>query len=266
MTPRWDRLAGRTALVIGAGSTLPGWSIGKATAVALSRAGANVVAVDIDAEAAGDVRDVILAEGGACEAIVADATREEDVARAVSVAVDRFGGVDILQNNVGAVHLGGPVDMSVETWTASMWLNVGAAFLASKHVLPLMEARGAGVITNVSSIAGQRWVGVPMVGYSAFKAALDSFSRSVALQYAPKGIRSNVIVVGRMDTPLLRKSFGSLYDDDAALVTDKASICPTGRLGQPWDIADAAVFLASDEAKYITGAMLPVDGGVLGQS
>lgn len=266
MSPRSNRLEGRTALVMGAGSTLPGWSIGKATAVALSRAGANIVAVDVDANAANDVREAIIAEGGGCAAVVADATCDDDVARAVSIAVDRFGSVDILQNNVGVVHLGGPVELSVETWQASMWLNVGTAFLACKHVLPLMEARGSGVITNVSSIAGQRWVGVPMVGYSAFKAALDSFSRSVALQYAPKGIRSNVIVVGRMDTPLLRKSFGSLYDDDAALVADKASICPTGRLGQPWDIADAAVFLASDEARYITGTMIPVDGGVLGQS
>jgi NAD(P)-dependent dehydrogenase (short-subunit alcohol dehydrogenase family) len=266
MTARSERLSGRTALVMGAGSSAPGWSIGKATAVALSRAGANVVAVDIDAAAAADVCEIIRGEGGACEAVVGDVTREDDVSRAVGAALNRFGRIDILQNNVGVVHLGGPVEMSVETWTASMWLNVGAAFLATKHVVPTMQAQGSGVITNISSIAGERWVGVAMVGYSAFKAALISFSRSVALQYAPTGIRSNAIVVGRMDTPLLRKSFGALYRDDDALVADKSAICPTGRLGQPWDIADASVFLASDEAKYITGAMLPVDGGVLCQS
>lgn len=261
-----DRLKGRVALVMGAGSSRPGLSIGKATAIALARSGARVVAVDIDERAAADVAQVIRDEGGECEPVTADVTVCSDVQRAVEKAVDRFGTIHILQNNVGVVHLGGPVDLSEEAWLRSMQLNVGSAFLACKHVLPIMERQGSGVITSISSIAGVRWVGIDMIAYSTFKGALNSFTQTVALQYAPKGIRANVVIVGRMDTPILRESLRSLYPDEESLIADKASICPTGTLGQPWDIAGASVFLASDEARYINGVALPVDGGVLYQS
>ena len=259
-------LEDKVALILGAGSSRPGLSIGKATSIAFARAGAKVMAVDVDEAAAEDVRNVIRAEGGICDAVVADVTSSESVKRAVDEAMARFGRIDVLQNNVGVAHVGGTVDMSEDTWLASMKLNVGSAFLACKHVLPVMEAQGGGAITNISSISGQRWVGVPMIGYAAFKAALNNFTQNVALQYARAGIRANVVVVGRMDTPILRASLGSLYDSDEALIADKSSICPTGKLGEPWDVADASIFLASDAAKYVTGVLLPVDGGVLCQS
>lgn len=259
-------LKGRTALVLGAGSGSSGWGIGKATAAAFARAGANVMAVDVDLEAAKRTEQVIKDEGGTCEGIAADVTASDDVKAAADRCMERFGRIDILQNNVGVVHVGGPVEMSEETWLTSMRLNVGGTFLACKHVLPIMERQGSGVVTNVSSISGARWVGTPMVGYSTFKGGLIPFTQSIALQYARKGIRANVVMPGRMDTPMMRASFRSQYPDEQALVADKASTCPTGQLGDAWDIAYASVFLASDQAKYITGAMLPVDGGVLCQS
>jgi len=259
-------LRGKIALVLGAGSSRPGLSIGKATSIALARAGAVVVAVDVDPDAAGAVEREIRGEGGTCDAVVADVTDSASVKRAVDAAMERHGRIDILHNNVGVAHVGGPVEMSEDIWLASMKLNVGSAFLACKHVLPIMEAQGSGAITNISSISGMRWVGVPMIAYSAFKAALNNFTQNVALQYARKGIRANVVIVGRMDTPILRASLGSLYESDEALIADKSSICPTGKLGEPWDVAAASIYLASDAAKYVTGVLLPVDGGVLCQS
>ena len=259
-------LSDRVALVLGAGAARSGWGIGQATAAALADAGAIVVATDIREDALFETKRMINNRGGRCEAVVADATLGVDTARVVDTCLQRFGRIDVLHNNIGVVHLGGPVEMSEETWLKSMQLNVGSAFLSCKHVLPVMERQGLGVITTISSIAGLRWVGVGMIGYSTFKGALIAFTQSIALQYGRKGIRANVIVPGRMDTPMMRASFESTYPDEAALVAAKAEICPTGVLGDAWDVAHAAVFLASDEAKYITGAVLPVDGGVLCQS
>ena len=260
------RLNDRVALVFGAGSIGSGMSIGRATAVALGRAGAKVFAVDINRDSAEETAIIIRGEGGECEVAAADVTISAEVKNAVSRCMARFGKIDILQNNVGVVHLGGPVEMSEETWLQSMKLNVGSAFLTCKHVIPIMEACRSGVITNISSIAAVRWVGIKMIGYSAFKAALNQFTQTVALQYAPVGIRSNAIIVGRMDTPTLRAALGPLYPDEDSLIAEKSATCPTGHLGNPWDVASASVFLASDDAKYITGTLLPVDGGVLGQS
>ncbi|HEY0816117.1 MAG TPA: SDR family oxidoreductase, partial [Pseudonocardia sp.] len=197
-------LQDKVALILGAGSSRAGLSIGKATSIAFARAGASVIAVDLDAAAAEDVQSAIRSEGGTCEAVVADVTNSKSVKRAVNTALARFGRIDVLQNNVGVAHVGGPVEMSEDTWLESMKVNVGSAFLACKHVLPIMEAQGHGAITNISSISGQRWVGVPMIGYAAFKAALNNFTQNVALQYA----RANVVVVGRMDTPILRAALG----------------------------------------------------------
>lgn len=256
------KLQDKVAIVFGAGSAAPGWSNGKATAVALAREGARVIAVDLQPHAAQETAEIIRGEGGICEATVADVTCSADVKRVVDDCIARYDRIDILQNNVGVTHLGGPVEMSEETWMMSMKLNVGSAFLACKHVLPVMERQGSGVITNISSIAALRWVGVDWIGYASFKAALNHFTVCVAMQYARKGIRANVVVPGRMDTPMLRLALGSQYARIEDLLEDKAAICPTGKLGDPWDVAYTSVFLASNEAKYITGAMIPVDGGV----
>lgn len=261
------KLDGRVALVFGAGSKGgEGWAIGQATAVAFSQAGARVLVVDVEQSAAEATEQQIVEGGGTAKALCCDITESSDVKRTVEQSLSLYGRIDILQNNVGVAHVGSPVDMSEETWEQSMRLNVGGAFLACKYVIPVMERQGSGVITNVSSISGLRWVGTPLIGYSTFKAALNMFTQSVALQYARSGIRSNAVIPGRMDTPMMRASFRSEYPDEKALVADKASICPTGKLGDAWDVANASVFLATDDAKYITGALMPVDGGVLCQS
>lgn len=259
-------LKNRVAIVIGAGSAQKGWSIGKATSVAFSRAGAKVIAVDFNPSAAVDVETAIRRDGGTCHAVIADATSSERVKDVVDTAMELHERIDILQINVGYAHLGGPVELSEADWLASMQINVGSAFLACKHILPIMQAQRSGVITTISSVASARWSGVAMIGYATFKGALNSFTRMVAMQYADKGIRANAILPGRMDTPMLRAGLRASYADDDALIADKASHCPTGQLGDAWDVAAASVFLASDDAKYITGIELPVDGGIMCQS
>jgi NAD(P)-dependent dehydrogenase (short-subunit alcohol dehydrogenase family) len=172
------------------------------------------------------------------------------------------GRIDILHNNVGMAYLGGPVEMSEETWDHSLKLNVGSLFLSCRHVLPLMEAQGSGAIVNVSSIASIRWLGTAYIGYAASKAAVNQFTQAIAMQYADKGIRANAILPGMMNTPTARASLGSTFADEADLVAKRNAACPTGAMGDAWDIAWASVFLASDQAKYITGVLLPVDGGM----
>lgn len=256
------RLEGKVALVLGAGAVGPGWGNGKATAALFAREGAKVFAVDVNLAAARETETIIRTEGGVCDAAQADVTRPEDVLRVVEQCMQRHGRIDVLQNNVGLTHLGGPVDMSQETWHYSMEVNVGYMFTACKHVLPIMERQGGGAIVNVSSIASLRWLGIEFIGYSTFKAAVNQFTQSVAMQYARKGIRANAVVPGRMDTPTAKIQLNTLYESEEQLLAKRAATCPSGKQGDGWDIAYASLFLASDEAKYISGAVLPVDGGV----
>jgi NAD(P)-dependent dehydrogenase (short-subunit alcohol dehydrogenase family) len=256
------RLEGKVALVFGAGSIGPGWGNGKATAVAYAREGARVVAVDLNAAAAQETVDIIRGEGGTCEGCTADVTRSESVRDAVAHCLQAFGRIDILHNNVGMAFVGGPVEMSEKVWADSMQLNIGSLFLTCKHVLPLMEAQGSGAIINVSSIASLRWLGTAYISYSSSKAAVNQFTQSIALQYARKGIRANAILPGMMNTPTARAALMSEFDDEADLVARRNAACPTGTMGDAWDVAWASVFLASDEARYINGVLLPVDGGM----
>ncbi|MCP5370834.1 MAG: SDR family oxidoreductase [Hyphomicrobiales bacterium] len=259
------RLAGRAALVFGAGSVGPGWGNGKAAAVAYARAGARVVTVDVNRDAAWETRDIIAGEGGEAIALTADVTRSADVAKAVGAAMEAYGAVDILHNNVGIGTFGGPEELSEEDWDRVMDVNLKSAFLACKHALPSMVARGAGVITNISSVASLGIGRFPYAAYYASKAGLDHLTRSVAVQYAAQGIRANAILPGVIDTPMTRESaqmrehFGG---DEAAFVRARDAMSPTGKSGTAWDIAAAAVFLASDDANYINGVTLPVDGGL----
>ena len=257
-----ERLKNKVALVFGAGSIGPGWGNGKATAVAYAREGARVIAIDLNLEAAQETQEIIRGEGGTCEAIAANVTVSDDIARVVAQAMALHGRIDILHNNVGMAYVGGPVEMSEKTWNDSMQLNVSSLFLTCKHVLPIMEAQNAGAIVNVSSIASIRWLGTAYISYAASKAAVNQFTQAVALQYARKGIRANVILPGMLNTPTARVALGSQFEDDADLVAKRNALCPTGAMGDAWDIAHASVFLASDEAKYITGVLLPVDGGM----
>ncbi|MDJ0951467.1 MAG: SDR family NAD(P)-dependent oxidoreductase [Alphaproteobacteria bacterium] len=258
------RLHGKVALVTGAGSAGPGWGNGKAAAVLFAREGAKVFAVDIDGAAARETHDIIGEEGGHCREHVADVADAAAVAGMVQECLSAYGRIDVLHNNVGIVELGGPEEISEESWDRVMAVNVKSMFLTCKHVLPIMEAQGGGAVVNLSSVSAIRWTGVPYVSYAASKAAVLQFTRSIALQYADKGIRANAILPGLMDTPMIvepmREAYGQGDVDKMRAVRDAQ--CPMGHMGDAWDVAYAALFLASDEAKYITGASLVVDGGL----
>ncbi len=258
------RLKGLSALVFGAGSSGPGWGNGKATAVAFAREGARIAAVDINGQAAEETAHLIEKEGFEAVAICADVTNPEQVENAVNRAQHNFGRIDILQNNVGIGTFGGPVELSLEEWTRVMNVNVTGAFLACKFTLPLMFAQGSGAIVNTSSIAGVGIGRFRFAAYSTSKAALNHLTRAVAVEYADKGIRSNAIMPGIIDTPMVNESSDMVaqYGSIEELKKARDAQSPTGRAGEPWDVAAAAVFLASNEAKYINGAILPVDGGL----
>ena len=258
------RLSNRVALVVGAGASGPGWGNGNASAVLYAREGARVFAVDIDRAAAGHTQELIEREGGQCAAYQADVAQPDQVADAVQACLDRFGQVDVLHNNVGIVEIGGPVEIDIERWDHLIDVNVRAMFLACKHVLPSMEASGRGAIINISSLVALQYAGFPQVSYAASKGAIISMTRNIALQYAAKGIRANCILPGLMNTPLIVKPLAAAYGGDVdTMIRRRDAQCPTGRMGTAWDVAHAALFLASDEARYITGVALPVDAGTV---
>lgn len=257
-----DRLAGRVALVFGAGSAATGVSNGQAAAVTFARNGALVAAVDRDANAAARTVEMIGAEGGRAIVVEADVTDPEQVSRAVAVSAERLGPPDVLHNNVGAAVLGGPVELPYEQWRTAFALNVDSVFLTAKLVLPSMLERGRGVIVNVSSVAGLRHVGYDFPAYMAAKAAVNQLTVSLALTYARYGIRVNAVVPGFIDTPLVQSQLGTQAGSLEELLAVRHAASPTGRMGSAWDVANAALFLASDEASYVNGVCLPVDGGL----
>ena len=256
------KLAGRVALVFGAGCAGPGWGNGNAAAVAYGRAGALVVAADRDLAAAEATRNLAHAEGLACEAVAADVTKSDSVAQAVADTMRLHGRVDLLHNNVGYAGMGGPVELPEAEWDHLLDVNLKGVFLACKHVLPIMLRQGKGAIINISSIAAIRWTGYPYAAYYAAKAGVNQLTVSLAMQYAAHGIRANAIMPGMMNTPLIHQQIAGQYANADAMVRSRDAACPMGRMGTGWDVAHAAVFLASDDASYITGVCLPVDGGI----
>ena len=260
-----ERLRGKTAVITGAGCVGPGWGNGRATAVLFAREGAKVVVVDRDLTAAEETVRLAAEEGLSLTPMVADVTDEAAVRTLIGDCIAALGHIDILHNNVGGSITGGPVEMSLEDFRAQMDLNLNNVFLTAKYVLPHMEARGAGVILAVGSIGGLRHLGHDHVGYSASKAGLVQFMRQLAVRYGPKGIRCNTVIPGMIDTPLLehRVSKQKGRADLATLKTEAQKRVPLGRRGDAWDVAHAALFLASDEARYVTGTELLVDGGLM---
>ena len=248
---------------MGAGSSAPGWGIGKATAVLYAREGASVFACDLNGAAAEETVELIRSDGGVAEAFTADVSDGAQVEALVSACVERFGAVDILQNSVGVVELGGAAELTEDAWDRCHAINVRSFFLATKHVLPHMERQGRGAIVNVSSVGSIRWTGISYLAYATSKAAVNQLTQSVALEYAAKGIRCNAVLPGLMDTPLVQTGLAAAYGGDleAARAARDAS-CPTGRMGDAWDVARASLFLASDESSYVTGHLLVVDGGL----
>jgi NAD(P)-dependent dehydrogenase (short-subunit alcohol dehydrogenase family) len=259
--PDRGRVRDKVALVFGAGSSGPGWGNGKASAVLYAREGAAVVAVDLHQTAAEATCDLIRDEGGRCIAVQADVTSSEAVANVVHEAVHAFGAIDILHNNVGITSMGDVIEASEESWRLVMDTNLTSAFLTCKHVLPIMLDRGCGAIVNVSSLASIQVNSYPYISYYAAKAGLNQFTRAIAVQYAARGIRANAVLPGVIDTPLIRTQIVGRYESTEAMMKARHAASPMGRMGDAWDVARAALFLASDDAAYITGVCLPVDGG-----
>ena len=259
-----ERLKNKMAIVTGAGSIGPGWGNGKATAVLFACEGAKVFATDINLAAAEETKSIIDKEGGICTVHKVDVSKSEEVKAMVDRCIETYGRIDILHNNVGIVVVGGPVETSEETWDRVMAINLKSMFLTCKYVIPYMEKQGGGVITNISSIAAIRYTGVPYITYYTTKAGILGFTQGIALQYANKNIRANCILPGLMDTPLIREPLKDAYaaGDIEKMLEIRNKQCPTGKMGDAWDVAHAALFLASDEAKYITGAQIVVDGGI----
>jgi NAD(P)-dependent dehydrogenase (short-subunit alcohol dehydrogenase family) len=257
------RLKDKVAIVCGAGSSSGGLSNGMAAAVLFAREGAKVLAVDIDAERMAETRSMIESAGGVIQLHQCDVSQSGDVARMVDVCAAAFGGcIDILHNNVGIPAIGGPLELSEDEFERVMRVNVKSMYLTCKGVLPAMIRQSSGSIVNVSSVAGIRFA-YPSFAYAASKGAVNQLSQNIAGQYAAKGIRCNVVIPGYIAAAgsivRMRKQFG---DEFEAKFTARARRVPSGTLGEPWDVAYAALFLASDESKYVTGTSIVVDGGM----
>jgi len=258
------RLEGKVAIVVGAGST-PGETMGngRATSILFAREGASVMLVDRRLDSAQETKKTIDAEGGESFAFEADIIRAADCKRMAEACVEKYGKIDILHNNVGIGEGGGPVELSEEDWDKVVDTNLKSMFLTCKYVLPYMEKQGSGAIINISSMAAVRFAPYPMLPYSASKAGVNALTRSVAMQYAHQGIRSNAIMPGLINTPMAIEGISvRLGIDKEDLIRMRDAAVPMNHMGEAWDVAYAALFLASEEAKYITGVILPVDGGL----
>ena len=255
------RVAGKRVAVIGAGSIGPGLGNGKAAAIIYAREGARVLCVDCNRAAAEETKALITAEGNTALTLTADATQEADVDDMVAILQDTWGGIDILHFNVGISAKGGVADQALGDWNQIFLTNLTSAMLVSRAVLPLMKQQKSGALVFVSSLAATMSGLYSYASYEASKAALCRLSASIAKEYAPFGIRSNTIVPGMIDTPHVTKFIGPDVDPET-LARQRASMVPMGRQGTGWDVANAGLFLASDEAAFITGIDLRVDGGM----
>ncbi len=257
-------LKNKIALVTGCGSSLPGWGNGKAIATVLARQGATVWGVDRNLEAAEETRKMIASEGGICHVMACDVTRASEIEAVVKKIMQTHGRIDILVNNVGQSEPGDPAGMDEGIWSAQLDLNVSSAFRCCKYVIPCMVEAGGGSIISIASVAGLRYIGKPQVAYAAAKAALLQMSRTTAVIYASKGVRLNCVVPGLMFTPLVKRLADKYANGDfEGFVARRNQQIPAGKMGDAWDVAHAVAFLASDEAQYVNGTELVVDGGLI---
>ena len=258
------RLAGKIAFVTGAGCVGPGWGNGRATCVRFAEEGARIFAVDRDLDTAKETVERVQAAGGEIVLQQCDVTDSASIAAAVAACMKHYGRIDILVNNVGGSAHGGPVEMAEEIWDKQIDTNLKSVFLTMKHVLPIMEAQKSGAIINLASTSGIRFTGAPQVGYAASKAGVIQLSRVTAVQYAPKGIRVNTVIPGQLHTPMVevRLAGQRAGGDVEALLKSRIARIPQGFMGDGRDTANAALFLASDEARFVTGTEIIVDGGM----
>lgn len=258
------RLENKVALVTGAGCVGPGWGNGRAVCVRFAEEGAKIFAVDRDVEAMHETVERVRAIGGEITAIACDVTDSAAVERAVAACVETYGRVDVLVNNVGGSAHGGPVDLDEDKWDAQIALNLKSVYLTCKHVLPVMEKQGAGAIVNTASTSGIRWTGAAQVAYAASKAGVIQLSRVVAVEYAARGIRVNTVVPGQLHTPMVEARLAGQRagGDVDALLKQRVARIPLGFMGDGRDTANAALYLASDEARFVTGTEVVVDGGM----
>ena len=259
-----NRLNGKVAIVTGAGSVGPGWGNGRATAVRFAQEGARVIAVDRDINAMDETIRLANGSANAITALACDVTDDNAIGTLIETVKNRFGQVDILVNNVGSPIPGGPAQLSTAQWQTQLELNLSTVFLTCRHVLPLMESQGGGAIVNIASTSGIRWTGAAQVGYACAKAGVIQFGRVAAVEYAPKGIRINTVVPGQLHTPLVDAFLvrDQAEGDIQALLSRRKKRIPLPITGDGRDTANAALFLASDEARFITGTELVVDGGM----
>lgn len=258
------RLAGKVAVITGAGSVGPGWGNGRAAAVTFAREGAEVVASDIDFAAMDETRRLIEADGGTVALERCDVMDPASIASLIGETVDRFGRIDILVNNVGGSAKGGAVDLGEDEWRRQIDYNMTSVFLTMKHVLPVMKAQGGGAIVNTASTSGIRWTGAAQIAYAATKAGIIQMSRVTAVEFAPWRVRVNTVVPGQMHTPMVEARLAGQREggDVASLLEKRQSRIPLPFMGDGRDTANAALYLASDEARFVTGTEIVVDGGM----
>jgi NAD(P)-dependent dehydrogenase (short-subunit alcohol dehydrogenase family) len=258
------RFRDKVAIVTGAGCVGAGWGNGRAIAVRLAEEGALVLAVDRDPARLDETLSIAGSARGAIVPHICDVTSGESVAAMAQACLERFGTIDILVNNVGGSAAGGPVEMSEEVWDSQVDFNLKSVFLACKHVLPAMIEKRSGSIVNIASTSGLRWTGSAQVAYAATKAGIIQLSRVVAVQHASHGIRVNTVVPGQLHTPMVetRLARQRTGGDVDMLLAQRRKRIPLGFMGDGRDTAAAVLFLASDEARFITGTEIVVDGGM----
>ena len=258
------RLNGKVAIVTGAGSVGPGWGNGRAAAVIFAQEGAEIFAVDRDFAAMEETVALAAEAGRRITPYACDVTDPVQVEAMVAACIERFGRVNVLVNNVGGSAPGGAVALTEAVWDRQFDFNLKSVFLTCKHVIPHMERAGGGSIVNTASTSAIRWTGAAQVAYAASKAGVIQFSRVTAVEYAPKRIRVNTVVPGQMHTPMVETRLAGQRagGDVAALLKTRQARIPLGFMGDGRDTARAALFLASDEARFITGTEIIVDGGM----
>lgn len=264
MSTKNGRLSGKVALVTGAGCVGPGWGNGRAIAVRFAQEGALVLAVDHNLSAMQETLAWIHGAKGQAEPWACDVTDSMAIEALVRACRDKYGRIDVLVNNVGSPIPGGPERLTEDQWRSQLELNLTSCFLMCKYVIPVMSDQGGGAIVNIASTSGIRWTGAPQVGYAAAKAGMIQFGRVVGVEYASKGIRVNTVVPGQLHTPLVDAILAKDQaggDLDELLARRQARI-PLPFMGDGRDTANAALFLASDEARFVTGSEILVDGGM----